>query len=127
MTSTRKPPADRSAWTNPTRYRPRVYTWGRVRQGEVHPDIFPMEAITRVRSSLRTFNAQTLRALTILQVPYGTEEHPHPHFRVGWDAAHLFDASPSGVVRTSPAPSGHWKQQPAGEPKENSGSKAGEE
>jgi len=109
-------------WTNPRTYRPRHYPWDEIREGEVHPRIFPLSQLVNARQSLRNFNASNRTPLTIREERNGTPEHPEPHFRVGWDPSHTF--APGGVIRTSPEPQRRRKPKQAKE--ENSETESGQ-
>lgn len=89
-----------SPWINTAAFRPRVYKeWPEILPGDVHPRIFRMDELKRVRASIRMWNARHRAVLSIRRYPNGTEEHPDAHFRVGWDPSHSFNPA---IIRTSP-------------------------
>lgn len=119
--STRKSPGGSAPWTNTAASRPRKYTeWTEIGPGQEHPRVFSMSELVNIRASLRTWNATHRAVLSIRQHWAGTEDHPQPHFRVGWDASHTFDPN---IIRTAPQ---RIRKRPKSQPKQNSESKTGE-
>ena len=90
------------------------YPWIQIREGDRLTTPFPWKMMASVRMSVRKWNADHGTALSVDPFPKGTDEHPFPHFIVGWVTGDKFDAFRPG--RTTPG----------GLPPENSTPKAPE-